>query len=131
MTDIKEYLPYCIGRKATYINPDGLSQEVVILGITGYSENHKIIPHLRKLESLTEMEAKEYVSMSFGAKDIDTTEPITYKWNHMHWTSYRETKEKTSIAEFTAHQILYLTTIGIAWWATPEMWEKGMIVEVK
>ena len=45
--------------------------------------------------------------------------------------SSKEAKEKTSIAEFTARQILYLTEIGIAWWATEEMWEKGLIFEVK
>ncbi len=107
MTDIKEYLIYCIGRKATYINPDGLSQEVVILGITGYSENHKIIPHLRKLESLTEDEAK-----AMGYEDMEAL--------NFH-TAFG----------FAFSDIHYLTTIGIAWWATPEMWEKGLVIEVK
>jgi hypothetical protein len=144
MTDIKPYLKYCEGKQATlqknkraryanWVIPETDRITTLTYWHLWVSENTDmtIIPHLRKMESLTEMEAEKYVSISFGANDIDTTEPITYKWNHMHWTSYRETKEKTSIAEFTARQILYLTEIGIAWWATEEMWEKGFIFEVK
>ena len=146
MTDIKQYLPYCFGRKANYINPDGLKQEVVILGIVGESKDHTIIPHMRKLSSLTEDEARELVVLHYGesyreeltkehyCKDElrkPQLEFVSIVGYMVHYRAWGRSNEFSLLTKYNFEQFHYLTTIGIAWWATEDMWESGALIEIK
>jgi hypothetical protein len=136
MTDIKPYLKYCIGRIVTIKSNDERiikTGNLSYLGLHLYANEfeYTIIPHLRKIESLTEMEAIHMIELADEGSEIvilsTGTEGILYEARSL-GRYYNETLMFNSLSPAQFH---YLTTIGIAWWATPEMWEKGMIIEVK
>lgn len=149
MTDIKEYLPYCIGRKATIktwqhrfvtkilsVHENGLVTVAHCYQNKDAWDAEYIIPHLRKLESLTEDEAEIFVKMKYATIQIDISIVSISKSHIQH--QYRSTElsggwrdNRVFFDSMNRKQFHYLNTIGIAWWATTEMWEKGMIIEVK
>jgi len=115
MTDIKKYLPYCVFQEATiksvheneFTNGEYRVNSLTYNLIHKYAydddnEDYTIIPHMRKLSSLTEDEAMK-----------------------MGWTKLED------FGAMDLADVHYLTTIGIAWWATEEMWESGALIEVK
>jgi len=146
MTDIKPYLIYCIGRKATIktwqhrfvtkilsVHENGLVTVAHCYQNKDAWDAEYIIPHLRKLESLTEQEAKAMIEAIEGGEQIIEKITITSKGINYSFDEDYSWSEGGFIFfnQLSAAQFHYLTTIGIAWWATEEMWEKGLIFEVK
>jgi len=160
MTDIKQYLPYCVGRKATIdkLSESYKSQNTYVHFELGgkywviYELLHivqiydlKIIPHMRKLSSLTEDEARELARLS----EIENFDSYSYEYTTYNEHSGSIIKEMQPailctvfgnlqgrshklipLDKFSPAQFHYLTSIGIAWWATDEMWESGAIIEI-
>jgi len=139
MTDIKQYLPYCVGRRASFRDIETNSATDAILtydALSIYAEDkdYTIIPHMRKLSSLTEEEAKELLK-----RDKDHIEGNNYGWMAIKPDRVTCTVKSQKYDSFTARvyfnsmngdQFHYLTTIGIAWWATDDMWESGALIEI-
>jgi hypothetical protein len=147
LTDIKPYLHNCEGRQATVKE---IRKEVPTVGdhpkvgdIITLNYWHlwmvkvadmTIIPHMRKMESLTEDEVSKMAIMVDN--NILFVRNVEYKSGirTLYFDAIINTGEYAaamSIDTISAAQFHYLTEIGIAWWATTDMWEKGMIIEVK
>jgi hypothetical protein len=162
--DIKQYLPYCVGQECHIANPDEqmidnnpilLSNPNHIFELDGYLldcafDEKKIrctiIPHMRKLSSLTEEEARELVVLHYGESYREELTKEHYYKDELrkpqlefvsiigymvHYRAWGRSNEFGLLTKYNFEQFHYLTTIGIAWWATEEMWESGAIIEIE
>jgi hypothetical protein len=161
MTDIKQYLPYCKDKEATVKkapNHSGFAKvgdTIIVSGLTldlCDSDDFEIIPHMRKIESLTEEEMLKIFEMIhvqiyhnmqgdmrviYFKQNKDEGVGLQVRWDELDVT-YGMTVEERGI-EFSCNGqklivrqfpiIHYLTSIGIAWWATEDMWESGALIE--
>jgi len=160
MTDIKQYLPYCVGKKATISKINVIykyqsTHRHFELGGTywvSYELLHivqlydlTIIPHMRKLSSLTEEEARELVVLHFGESYREELTKEHYYKDELrkpqlefvsivgymvHYRAWGRSNEFGLLTKYNFEQFHYLTSIGIAWWATEDIWESGAIIEI-
>jgi len=145
MTDIKEYLPYCVGRKATVkeipqqskIHHAYIHFELGGTYLISYELLHivnlynlTIIPHMRKIDSLTEAEAIELIGLVDEGLELAILSKTEMEIKYEARSLGRYYNEVLMFNSLSPAQFHYLTSIGIAWWATPEMWETGAIIEI-
>jgi len=150
MIDIKQYLPYCVFQEATIKSVDeneftngkyrvnSLTYNLIHkYAYDDNNEDYTIIPHMRKINSLTEDEARELFYMTHFKSD--------YPEAVINGISFHEGMIGiTVISKYASEpmdgfiywnslspvQFHYLTSIGIAWWATEDMWESGALIEI-
>jgi len=157
MTDIKQYLPYCVFQETTIKSVDeneftngkyrvnSLTYNLIHkYAYDDDNEDYTIIPHMRKLSSLTEDEARELVVLHYGesyreeltkehyCKDElrkPQLEFVSIVGYMVHYRAWGRSNEFGLLTKYNFEQFHYLTSIGIAWWATEDMWESGALIE--
>ena len=138
---IKQYLPYCVGRKATVKGTfmREMSYQIItfqLLHRHEFQNDCTIIPNMRKLSSLTDSEVVFMIEMEHdNFTDVKITRKMStggfkYSYRNMDLDQNEISQATFGFGRFSPVQFHYLTTIGIAWWASEDMWESGALIEV-
>ena len=135
MTDIKEYLPYCVGKTASICHKEKGITGTTVLNWYNVSffinDTYTIIPHMRKIESLTEEEQKKIYRLRYRSDAKSVLKQDIIETGLLILVDGYGIVRTISLNSLSPAQFHYLTSIGIAWWATDEMWDTGAIIEVK